>query len=229
MAKKPTREQLEKAANELNELLFETPEIPTGKKAKEEDMIFKINEAVELLEPTDELTKSTLKTIKELAAWSAEQIEDAEEVEDEDGDDEDEDDADDADDAEDAEEVTEEEDEDDDEDEEPEPAPKKSTKKTAAPAPPKKEEKKDKPAPAEKKATKTAAPKGKGVIATIVECIENAGKKGVTKEEILKTLVKEFPDREKTSMKKTIDVQVPNRITKERFEVKTKDGVYSKA
>lgn len=77
-----------------------------------------------------------------------------------------------------------------------------------------------------KKIEKTERP---GVIKTIISCIENANKKGISKEEILKRLKVSFPERKEESMKKTINVQVPNRITKEHFEVKkTKDGKFYK-
>jgi hypothetical protein len=75
----------------------------------------------------------------------------------------------------------------------------------------------------------TPVTKGKGVIATIVESIENAGKKGITKAEILEVLVKEFPEKSADSMKNTINVQVPCRISKERWSVGvTPDGHYYK-
>ena len=78
-------------------------------------------------------------------------------------------------------------------------------------------------------ATKKEAFKGPGVIATIVSMIEKAGKDGVSKEEILNELVAKFPDRAKDSMAKTINVQVPNRISKERFPiVKLENGKYKK-
>lgn len=81
---------------------------------------------------------------------------------------------------------------------------------------------------AKKKSEKT--PKEKGVIATIVALIENANKAGISKEQILNILVKTFPDRNKNSMKNTINVQVPNRISKERFKVKKlENGNYKKA
>lgn len=67
-------------------------------------------------------------------------------------------------------------------------------------------------------------PAGPGVIATIVSLIEGAGKKGVTKEEILTVLTKAFPDRKVESMKNTINVQVPNRISKERFPIEKING-----
>ncbi len=81
------------------------------------------------------------------------------------------------------------------------------------------------------KATKSPAVEPTmGVIATIVNCIEKAGKKGISKEEILAVLVEAFPDRPADSMKNTINVQVPNRITKERWPVSVVTaGFYKKA
>lgn len=61
--------------------------------------------------------------------------------------------------------------------------------------------------------------KGPGVIASIVEFISE---KPVSKETILKKLTKRFPERNPDSMKKTINVQVPNRIKKEKNESLTK-------
>ena len=85
--------------------------------------------------------------------------------------------------------------------------------------------KKEKPA---KKAT-AATPKGKGVIATIAQLIEKSGKKGISKEKIHEGLVKAFPDRDHGSMKNTINTQVPNRISKEKFKVSvTEKGNYFK-
>jgi hypothetical protein len=79
-------------------------------------------------------------------------------------------------------------------------------------------------------AKKEKKPKGPGVISTIVGCIEGAGKDGVTKDEILAELIKTFPDREEKSMKNTVNVQVPNRINKEKFPIeKLEDGKYRKA
>ena len=104
--------------------------------------------------------------------------------------------------------------------------------------PEKKEEKKpaaEKAPPAKKEPVKTTEKKKEvtkkpGVIISIVSLIEKSGKKGVTKDEIHEKLVELFPDRDEKSMRSTINVQVPNRITKEKFEVeKTKDGSYRKA
>lgn len=89
----------------------------------------------------------------------------------------------------------------------------------------------EKPKAANKAPTKEKTNKQKrpGVIASIVEAIENAGEKGISKESILKILVKKFPDRQEKSMKNTINIQVPNRISKERFKVeRLKNGNYRK-
>jgi len=86
-------------------------------------------------------------------------------------------------------------------------------------------------APAEK-VEKPKGPKkeaGPGIIKTIISLIEKAGKKGISKETILAELIEAFPDREEKSMKNTINVQVPARISKEKFELgKTEDGKYFK-
>lgn len=88
---------------------------------------------------------------------------------------------------------------------------------------------KDKEKKTEKKAEKKSGTKTPGVIASIVSCIEKSGKKGITKEEILEKLIDLFPDREAKSMINTINVQVPNRINKEKFPVeKLKNGNYRK-
>lgn len=84
---------------------------------------------------------------------------------------------------------------------------------------------KPKPAPAKKEGPKKAGEPGKpGIIATIVSLIEESGKKGITKAEILKELVDRFPERSEDSMKNTINVQVPARINKEKFPVKKLEG-----
>ncbi len=93
--------------------------------------------------------------------------------------------------------------------------PKGSTKKPAAKTTPAK--------------AKPNTPKGPGVIATILECIQNAkkGKDGVTFEQILATLVKKVKGREKDSMNATIKAQIgsskrPLRMEREKkvtFEV----------
>lgn len=72
---------------------------------------------------------------------------------------------------------------------------------------------------AEKSNRGSATPgKGSGIIATIVELLTNAtAKTPMTKAKILATLVAKFPDRDEASMKSTINVQVPARISKEKF------------
>ena len=95
------------------------------------------------------------------------------------------------------------------------------------------EEKVEKPVKAPVKTKKKAGTpvvKKPGVISTIVQLIEKAGKEGITKESILAGLEKEFPEREAKSMKNTINVQVPARINKERFKVENLgEGLYRKA
>lgn len=64
--------------------------------------------------------------------------------------------------------------------------------------------------------------KGPGVIKTIVSIIKDHGP--ITKEQILEKLVKAFPERDAEAMKKTINVQVPNRINKEQdFKIENTD------
>lgn len=71
-----------------------------------------------------------------------------------------------------------------------------------------------KKAPAKKKA---GGPKGPGVIATIVETISQPG--GASAEEVLKVLVKKFPDRSPDSMITTVKIQAnKNAKKKERDE-----------
>lgn len=80
----------------------------------------------------------------------------------------------------------------------------------------------------EEEEIKTEPQKKSGVIASIAEMIEKAGKKGITKEEILTNLVKRFPERQEKSMKNTINVQVPNRIDREKFKVEKVGDRYRK-
>lgn len=95
---------------------------------------------------------------------------------------------------------------------------------------PKKEEKMTKKTEGKKEQKpKKESAKGTGVIATIASLIEDSGKEGISKDEILKNLTKKFPDRSPQSMKNTINVQVPNRISKEKFTVeRTEDDKYRK-
>lgn len=74
-------------------------------------------------------------------------------------------------------------------------------------------------------AKESKAPKGKapkepkkpGVIDTILSLLQEASeKKPVTKETIVAKLAKAFPDREPDSMAKTVNVQVPTRLGKDK-------------
>lgn len=71
--------------------------------------------------------------------------------------------------------------------------------------------------PAEKKRGKkekaAKEPKGPGVIATILDIVKSGPH---SKEEILTKLTAAFPSRDATSMKNTINVQLPARMSKER-------------
>jgi hypothetical protein len=67
-----------------------------------------------------------------------------------------------------------------------------------------------------------------GVIGSIFNLVKGSGKAGISKTEILDQLILMFPDREKAGMEKTIGVQLPSRMAKERdckIE-KTADGKY---
>lgn len=248
---KITKKELVKTAKELNELMGLDPAIPTGKDVEEATLVEKIGEASEMLEEDDEISevaqevidyiaelqeeevtpeadeqpadeddaeetteqlveKSDYKALKAMVAWYPEfkgidiALYPAKKVED---------------------------------------LRARMLKDLAkkagkeAPVTEAKEEKlaakKDmvkKDAPAKKEGEKKAPKQsGHGVIATIVACIEGAGKKGITKDEILAVLVKTFPEKEEKSMKSTINVQVPARISKERFKLESKDGKYFKA
>lgn len=68
---------------------------------------------------------------------------------------------------------------------------------------------------ASKKSGKTEK-KGPGVIETIAEVVSKAGEKGVSKKAILAKLVQRFPDRATEGMSKTINVQLPKRMSRER-------------
>lgn len=97
-------------------------------------------------------------------------------------------------------------------------------------AAPEQEEQEEAPEPTKPpKQEKVKAPKKVGVIGHIAECIAASGKKGITKAEILESLEKAFPDRDPSSMKGTINAQVPGRLSKEKFPIgKTEDGRYFK-
>jgi len=85
-----------------------------------------------------------------------------------------------------------------------------------------------------KKAPKAAAkpssngPRKVGVIDTIIECLKKGSAKSpVTKEDILKALVKKFPDRRPEAMKNTVSAQVPTHLRIEKnITVKSNDNGY---
>jgi hypothetical protein len=212
------------AAKELNDLLGLTPPIKTTS-IKEDKLKELLLEAAENLVAEDEedVSEATVKALKSIGAkipWledadkDVEEIEDIEGMEDEDVDDDQDDDED---------------DQDDDEVEEikTESVPEKSAKKKEKPKKadkPTKEEKTDKPKG--KKPEKAKGKSGKGIIATIVSLLEKATKKQpITKAEIIDVLKKEFPDRDVRGMTRTVHVQVPGRISREKFKLGvTEDG-----
>jgi|GEM_PF-2090552 len=63
---------------------------------------------------------------------------------------------------------------------------------------------------------KSSEKKGPGVIGTIFTLVSDAGQSGISKPEILAKLVEMFPDRAEDGMNKTINVQLPSRMSKER-------------
>lgn len=65
------------------------------------------------------------------------------------------------------------------------------------------------------KAPKAPKISGPGVIATIFTLVSNS-KKGISKQELIDELVKLFPDRNRDGMLKTIQVQLPSRMNKEK-------------
>jgi len=76
---------------------------------------------------------------------------------------------------------------------------------------------------------KKAEKKGPGVISTIFTLVSNAGQSGISKADILSKLVEMFPDRAEDGMEKTINVQLPSRMSKERGVVikKLEDGNFA--
>lgn len=208
------------AAKELNDLLGLTPPIKTTS-IKEDKLKELLLEAAENLVAEDEedVSEATVKALKSIGAkipWLEDENKDVEEIEDIEGmEDEDVDD--------------DEDDQDDDEVEEikTESVPEKSAKKKEKPKKadkPTKEEKADKPKG--KKPEKAKGKSGKGIIATIVSLLEKATKKQpITKAEIIDVLKKEFPDRDVRGMTRTVHVQVPGRISREKFKLGvTEDG-----
>lgn len=212
------------AAKELNDLLGLNPPIKTTS-IKEDKLKELLLEAAEnlVVEDEEDVSEATVKALKSIDAkipWLEDEDKDVEEDEDIEGM-EDEDVDDDQDDDEDV--------QDDDEVEEikTESVPEKSAKKEEKPKKadkPTKEEKADKPKG--KKPEKAKGKSGKGIIATIVSLLEKATKKQpITKAEIIDVLKKEFPDRDVKGMTRTVHVQVPGRISREKFKLGvTEDG-----
>lgn len=208
------------AAKELNDLLGLNPPIKTTS-IKEDKLKELLLEAAEnlVVEDEEDVSEATVKALKSIGAkipWLEDEDKDVEEIEDIEGmEDEDVDD--------------DEDDQDDDEVEEikTESVPEKSAKKKEKPKKadkPTKEEKTDKPKG--KKPEKAKGKSGKGIIATIVSLLEKATKKQpITKAEIIDVLKKEFPDRDVRGMTRTVHVQVPGRISREKFKLGvTEDG-----
>lgn len=144
------------------------------------------------------------------------------EDEDEEADDESEDDEEASDEEESEDEETEEEEESDEEEEEDD-EDEKPAKKSKAKG--KKAAKGDKTKKDGTNFKRAGGPDGVGVIGSILEFMTEASKdKPIDKKGLLAKLVKRFPDRDESSMKATINAQVPNRIAKEKkVTVKTND------
>lgn len=212
------KKELAAIAKELNKVLGLDPAINV--KAPQEELVEKINEAAALLVPEDELSAKTMEGLGKLGIElpmvgpdsATEDAEDDESGEDEEEEDEEEGVLPAEDNAEEADPEAEEdldalEGEEGAGNSEEEPVLKQGKKKKEPPL---------------GKKEKTA-----GVVAVIIELIEKAGQKGISKEQILEELIKRFPDRRPTSMKNTINVQVPTRISKERFPLeKTPDNKF---
>lgn len=127
------------------------------------------------------------------------------------------------------EEADEEDEEEDEEEEEEKPAAKsKSSKKAAAKASDEEDEEDSVPVKKKGPPKKAGGQGGPGIIASIVEFLQDATeKKPVSKSDILDKLCERFPDHERASMQKTVNVQVPNRIKADKgLDVRSaeKDG-----
>ena len=72
------REDLIKAAKELNDVLGLDPQIKTGKKVTDKELIDQLLEAADLLLPEDDISEETMRVIKLLQGESAEDEEDEE-------------------------------------------------------------------------------------------------------------------------------------------------------
>ena len=120
------REDLIKAAKELNDILGLDPQIRTGRKVTDEELTEQILEAADLLLPEDDISEETMRVIKFLKDESAEEEDEEVEV-DEELEEEDEE-IDEEELEEEEEDEVDEEDEEDEEEEEPKPVPKKEKK-----------------------------------------------------------------------------------------------------
>ena len=78
------------------------------------------------------------------------------------------------------------------------------------------------------KPAKSSEPKGPGVISSIFDLVKSS-KKGISKAELLTKLVELFPDRSSEGMQKTINVQLPKRMSQEKKVniIKSEDGKFS--
>lgn len=76
---------------------------------------------------------------------------------------------------------------------------------------------------------KSKEEKGPGVISTIFSLVKDSGKTGISKQAILDKLIEMFPDRAQEGMEKTIGVQLPGRMSKERKVkiVKLESGAFT--
>jgi len=83
----------------------------------------------------------------------------------------------------------------------------------------------EKEKPVKEKKEKVVKEKKPGVIQTIFETL-SAGP--ATKDELLEVLTKTFPDKQADSMKNTISVQIPGRMSREKGVniIKREDGKY---
>src|SRR5690242_9905472 len=99
------------------------------------------------------------------------------------------------------------------------PAAKKGTAKSPAAKPPGNAPKRVQGAksPKDAKGSAKAKDKGPGVIGSILEFLMAATKDApLTKDALLDKLAKRFPDRDADAMRKTINCQVPGRLSKEK-------------
>jgi len=71
--------------------------------------------------------------------------------------------------------------------------------------------------------------KGPGIIKTIIELVENAPKQGISRDQVWEALKVKFPERDADKMKKTVVIQLPSRIQKEKFPItEVTKGFYRK-